>query len=134
VISAAIAILGVTIASTGVAHTLGVLGVLMVVAGGAWITFISLFSALVQSMAPDWVRARVLAIFILSFQGGIAAGSALWGLLGEWAGVQTALLGALAPVASPSPRSAQFGGCRTHLQTSAPGTIGACRPCSRTWR
>ena len=64
----------------------------MVVAGGAWITFISLFSALVQSMAPDWVRARVLAIFILSFQGGIAAGSALWGFLGEWAGVQTALV------------------------------------------
>jgi hypothetical protein len=42
-------------------------------------------------MAPDWVRARVLAIFILAFQGGIAAGSALWGLLGERAGVQIAL-------------------------------------------
>jgi MFS family permease len=92
VISAAIALLGVTIAFTGVARTLSVLGVLMVVDGGAWITFISLFSALVQSMAPDWVRARVLAIFILSFQGGIAAGSALWGLLGERAGVRTALV------------------------------------------
>ena len=88
----AMAVLGVTIALTGSARALSVLGVLMVVAGGAWITFISLFSALVQSMAPDWVRARVLAIFILSFQGGIAAGSALWGFLGEWAGVQTALV------------------------------------------
>jgi MFS family permease len=92
VVSTAIAILGVTVALTGIARALGTLGVLMVVAGGAWITFISLFSALVQSMAPDWVRARVLAIFILSFQGGIAAGSALWGFLGEWAGVQTALV------------------------------------------
>ena len=44
VISAAIAILGVTIALTGIARALSVLGVLMMVAGGAWITFISLFS------------------------------------------------------------------------------------------
>ena len=92
VVSAAIAILGVSVALTGIARALGVLGVLMVVAGGGWITFISLFSALVQSMAPDWVRARVLAIFMLSFQGGIAAGSALWGLLGEQIGVETSLV------------------------------------------
>lgn len=92
VVSTAIAILGVTVALTSLAHALSVVGTLMVVAGGAWIMFISLFSALVQSMAPDWVRARVMAIFILSFQGGIAAGSALWGFLDEWAGVQTALV------------------------------------------
>jgi len=92
VVSTAIGILGVTIAFTGIARSLSVLGVLMVVAGGGWITFISLFSALVQGMAPDWVRARVMAIFILSFQGGIAAGSALWGFLGEWAGIHTALM------------------------------------------
>jgi predicted MFS family arabinose efflux permease len=91
VVSTAIAVLGLTVALTGIARALSVLGVLMVVAGGAWITFISLFSALAQSLAPDWVRARVLAIFILSFQGGIAAGSALWGFLGEWAGIQIAL-------------------------------------------
>jgi MFS family permease len=92
VVSTAIAILGVTVAFTGVAQAFSVLGVLMVLAGATWITFISLFSAMVQSMAPDWVRARVLAIFILTFQGGIAAGSALWGLLGERAGIQTALV------------------------------------------
>ena len=48
----------------------------MLVAGAAWIVFISLVSALVQSLAPDWVRARVLAVFMLVFQGGLAAGSA----------------------------------------------------------
>ena len=92
VVSAAIAILGATIVLTAFAGALSTLAVLMFVAGGAWITFISLFSALAQGLAPDWVRARVLAIFVLSFQGGIAAGSALWGLVGERAGVQTALL------------------------------------------
>jgi hypothetical protein len=45
----------------------------------AWIVFISLVSALMRTLAPDWVRARVLAVFMLVFQGGLAAGSASWG-------------------------------------------------------
>jgi MFS family permease len=92
VVSTAIAILGVTIAWTGMVRALNTLGLLMLLAGATWITFISLFSALVQSMAPDWVRARVLAVFMLVFQGGLAAGSAFWGLVGERAGVRAALL------------------------------------------
>jgi MFS family permease len=91
VVSTAVAILGVSVALTGTARSLGGLGVLMVLAGAAWITFSSLLSALVQGMAPDWVRARVLAVFMLVFQGGLAAGSALWGLVAERVGVQGAL-------------------------------------------
>jgi MFS family permease len=64
----------------------------MLVSGGAWIAFISLASALVQMMAPDWVRARVLAIFMLISQGGLAAGSALWGTLATRASIDTALV------------------------------------------
>jgi len=94
VTATAIAMLGVTVALTGMVRALGALGMLMVLSGAAWITFISLFSALVQAMAPDWVRARVLAIFMLLFQGGIAAGSAAWGWVGEHVGVQTALVSA----------------------------------------
>ena len=92
VVTTAITVLGVTVAWTGLVHTLSTLGLLMLLAGAAWITFISLFSALVQSMAPDWARARVVAVFMLVFQGGLAAGSAVWGLVGERAGVQAALL------------------------------------------
>jgi hypothetical protein len=58
----------------------------------AWIIFISLVSALVQSLAPDWVRARVLAVFMLISQGGMAAGSAVWGSVGARVSVETALL------------------------------------------
>jgi hypothetical protein len=64
----------------------------MLVSGGAWITFISLANGLVQSLAPDWVRARVLSIFMLGTQGGLAAGSASWGMVGSRASVGTALL------------------------------------------
>ncbi len=45
-----------------------------------------------QMLAPDWVRARVLAVFMLVFQGGLAAGSAFWGAIAERAGIQHALV------------------------------------------
>jgi MFS family permease len=92
VVSTAIVILGCTIAALAAAHNLPALMVVMLVSGGAWIAFISLANALVQTMAPDWVRARVLAIFMLITQGGLAAGSALWGTLATRTSIETALV------------------------------------------
>jgi hypothetical protein len=68
------------------------LSVAMLIGGAAWIIFISLVTALVQKLAPDWVRARVLAVFLLVFQGGMAAGSAVWGAIGQHAGVPASLM------------------------------------------
>jgi MFS family permease len=92
VASMALAVLGATIVATGVVHLLGGLVIVMLVSGAAWIIFISLVSALVQNLAPDWVRARVLAVFMLISQGGMAAGSVVWGSVGARAGVEIALL------------------------------------------
>jgi MFS family permease len=92
VVSGGVAILGLMTAIAGFLHTMVALAATMLVAGAAWIVFISVMSALVQSLAPDWVRARVLSIFMLVFQGGLAAGSALAGALAARAGIQQALL------------------------------------------
>jgi MFS family permease len=92
VVSTAVGILGSTIAAIASVHNLPGLMLVMLVSGGAWITFISITNALVQSLAPDWVRARLLAIFMLVTQGGLAAGSAFWGTVGSRASVDTALL------------------------------------------
>jgi quinol monooxygenase YgiN len=78
--------------AAGFSHTMAPLAVTMAVAGAAWIVFISLVSALMQVLAPDWVRARVLAVFMLVFQGGLAAGSAFWGAIAARAGIQHALI------------------------------------------
>ena len=103
VASSAVAILGATIVAAGAVHSLVLLAVVMLTAGAAWLVFISLISALVQTLAPDWARARVLAVFILAFQGGIAAGSALWGGVATRTGVPTTFLlaglGTLATIA-----------------------------------
>jgi hypothetical protein len=47
---------------------------------------------MVQQMAPEWVRARVLAVFLLVFQGGLALGSIVWGLAAESRGITFALV------------------------------------------
>jgi MFS family permease len=102
VASFGVAILGIATIAAGIFHELLALSVIMLIGGAAWIIFISLVTALVQKLAPDWVRARVLAVFMLVFQGAVAAGSALWGAIGQHAGVSTSLmwagLGAIATI------------------------------------
>lgn len=51
----------------------------LVLAGAAWISFNSTTSAAFQTALPAWVRARALAIFMLTFQGSMAIGGVLWG-------------------------------------------------------
>jgi MFS family permease len=92
VASAAVILLGATISGTAVLHAETAIGGLMLIAGSAWIVFIALLSALVQNLAPDWVRARVLAVYLLVFQGGMAAGTALWGVIGERWSIEIALV------------------------------------------
>jgi len=62
------------------------------VAGSAWILFLSLINVLVLNHTPDWVRARVLAISTLVFQGAVAVGSAAWGAVAVRLGIGSALL------------------------------------------
>jgi MFS family permease len=92
VVSVGVTVLGAAIATTGALHRLSTLGPVILIGGGAWILFISLVNALIQNLAPDWVRARVLAVFILVSQGSMAFGSAAWGVVAQRAGVRTTLM------------------------------------------
>lgn len=68
---------------------------LAMVAGGlAWISIMSSLNVAAQLAVPSWVQARSLGFYQLIFQGGIAVGSAVWGLMAEHFGNATALLGA----------------------------------------
>ena len=92
VVSTGVLILGLVIVAISGLHRLSTLAPVMLVGGAAWVTFISLISALVQNLVPDWVRARVLAIFILVYQGSFALGSAAWGGVAQRAGIRIALV------------------------------------------
>jgi Transmembrane secretion effector len=63
VVSGAVATVGATMIGMGSLHSLAALFPVMIAAGTAWICFVSLISALLKTLTPDWVRARVLAIF-----------------------------------------------------------------------
>jgi len=45
-----------------------------------------------QATSPGWVKARALAIYLLIFQGSMAAGSTLWGSIASHIGVPSTLL------------------------------------------
>lgn len=92
IVSTGVVSLGLVILAMSGLHRLSTLAAVMVVGGAAWVIFISLINALVQNLAPDWVRARVLAIFILVYQGSYALGTAGWGAVAQRAGVRTALV------------------------------------------
>ncbi|WP_438718542.1 MFS transporter [Bartonella rochalimae] len=52
-------------------------------AGLCWVLALSLFNTSVQLSTPRWVVARALALYQTASYGGMAVGSAIWGVLAE---------------------------------------------------
>src|ERR1700691_625410 len=67
---------------------------LMLLGGASWTSVMSLFNIMVQELAPDWVRARVLAVYLFVFQGSVTVGSALWGFVALCTNVHATLAAA----------------------------------------
>jgi MFS family permease len=57
-------------------------------AGLAWTTVISTLIAELQLFLPVWVRARGIAIYMVTFTGSMTIGSLIWGLVAEGVGLQ----------------------------------------------
>ncbi len=67
-------------------------GAVMFIAGLAWIGVMTSLNVAAQMASPGWVKARALAIYLLVFQGSMAAGSVIWGTVASNASVRTALV------------------------------------------
>lgn len=65
---------------------------IMFIAGAAWIAMMASLNGGAQATSPGWVKARALAIYLLVFQGSMAAGSTLWGLVAGGIGIPATLL------------------------------------------
>lgn len=65
--------------------------VLSLVVGVAWIALMSSFNVAAQVVLPAWVRARGLAAYLIAFQGGMAAGSLIWGAVASRIGTSSAI-------------------------------------------
>jgi MFS family permease len=64
----------------------------LVVAGAGWVLSLATFNVAVQMSASRWVVARTLSLYQMTVFGGLAAGSWLWGVVADQAGVTPALL------------------------------------------
>lgn len=64
----------------------------MLVNGFAWITVLSSLQIAAQTAVPAWVRARALALYIMVFSLGMAAGGLCWGALAQRSSPTLALL------------------------------------------
>jgi MFS family permease len=60
--------------------------------GACWIAILATLNVSAQTMCPSWVRARALSMYLLALQGGMAAGSTLWGAVAGHFGLPAAFL------------------------------------------
>jgi MFS family permease len=92
VVAVATAVFACVLAVTALVAQLWILCVFSLFGGAAWTIFMSVFNTLIQRLAPDWVRARVLAVYLFVFQGSMTVGSVLWGVFAEHTSLAKALL------------------------------------------
>lgn len=67
------------------------MSIAMAASGVAWIAVLSTLQVAAQTALPNWVRARGLAIFMMTFMGAMALGSLVWGKLAQSQGFTVAL-------------------------------------------
>jgi MFS family permease len=95
--SADLLVAGATLLFAAAAVALGylpsypLLCAVMLAGGFAWITLMSSFNVAAQMSVPAWVKARAMAVYLITLQGGTALGAILWGALATRYGVRTAL-------------------------------------------
>ncbi len=81
-------------------HTLALASVFSAAAGLAWISILATLNVSAQTAAPAWVRARVISMYVLVLQGGLALGSGVWGAVASSQGVQFTLTAAAVALAA----------------------------------
>ena len=86
-----IGLLAIVIFAMGYIRDFTILCVIMGIGGVTYITIISKFYTIGIKSAPRWIGARVLAIYLLILNGGLAVGSVIWGSMANTLGIQITL-------------------------------------------
>jgi MFS family permease len=72
-------------------------------AGFCWTSTMSTLNVSVQLSVPRWVYARALGLYLMTFQGGMALGSVLWGAIAQRTSTRVSLLCAACGFAATLP-------------------------------
>jgi MFS family permease len=86
-----IGLLAAVIFTMGYLRDFGILCIVMGAGGVAYITILSKFYTIGMKSAPKWIGARVLAVYLLVLNGGLAVGSVIWGTIANTIGIPITL-------------------------------------------
>jgi MFS family permease len=75
----------------------------LILGGFCWTCTMSTLNVAVQLSVPNWVQARALGTYLMTFQGGLALGSVLWGFIAERASTKVSLICAAVGMAATLP-------------------------------
>jgi len=82
--------------AVGMVRNTGVVLLVLLPAGAAWMAFLSTINASLQLFLPRWVRARGLSLYQAILFGAQAVGAAMWGFVASAIGLQSTFLAAAA--------------------------------------
>jgi len=80
----------------------------LMLSGFFWTSTMASLNTAVQISVPAWVQARALGTYLMTFQGGLALGSVLWGSIAERSSTSAALMCAAFGLAATFPFVRRF--------------------------
>lgn len=86
-----IVLLSIVTFAIGYLQDFRIICIAMALGGAAYIAILSTFYTIGAKSAPIWIGARVLAIYLLVLNGGLAIGSVIWGTVANVFGIQITL-------------------------------------------
>jgi MFS family permease len=89
---AAMLITAAAVMAAALAMTPVVVGIVVALTGGCWMTVIANNGASVQMILPNFMRARGMAVYQMVFFGALVLGAMLWGKIANQWSAQTALI------------------------------------------
>jgi predicted MFS family arabinose efflux permease len=90
-ITSSIGLLAVVILTMAYIRDFRILCIMMGAGGVAYITIFSELYTIGMKSAPKWIGARVLAVYLLVLNGGLAVGSVIWGIIANTIGIPITL-------------------------------------------
>jgi hypothetical protein len=100
----------------------------LIVAGFCWTSTMASLNTSVQLSVPAWVQARALGTYMMTFQGGLALGSVLWGAIAQRTSTPIALMASAAGLAVTFPFVRRFHILRGGIPDTSPRKAGRTVP------
>jgi MFS family permease len=85
-------LIAAAMALVALSETIWLAAIGLFICGALWVQVVSMMQVSIQTACPRWVSGRMVSLLSMTFSGGIAAGSVVWGMVADARSVSTAVL------------------------------------------